>query len=169
MGFFISLLVRPALPTVLLFETDIRPVARLFYWEVRSKEEAVLLSCHRKQQIFYTMLKDKGLLKKRTMFIFISFKQKSWVQHVKTRAPVAAPPPLPTGGGYPFTLLVKFKLWNLIIFMLSIVFQQLSRNLPMFVFVFAKKLTSITLAIILKRVSSQGRRGIVCKVPSITS
>ena len=31
---------RPALPTVLLFVTDIRPVARLFYWEVRSKEEA---------------------------------------------------------------------------------------------------------------------------------
>ena len=114
-------------------------VARLFYWEVRSKEEAVLLSCHRKQQIFYTMLKDKGLLKKRTMFIFISFKQKSWVQHVKTRAPVAAPPPLPTGGGYPFTLLVKFKLWNLIIFMLSIVFQQLSRNFAHVCFCFRQE------------------------------
>ena len=50
---------------------------------------------------------------------------------------------------YPFSVLVKFELWNLIIFMICIVFQRLSRNLPMFVFVFAKKLTGISLAIVL--------------------
>ena len=41
---------------------------------------------------------------------------------------------------YPFGLLVKFRLWNLTSFKISIVFQRLSGKLPMFVFVFAKKL-----------------------------
>ena len=50
---------------------------------------------------------------------------------------------------YPFSVLVKFELWNLIIFMICVVFQRLSRNLPMFVFVFVKKLTSISFAIML--------------------
>ena len=43
----------------------------------------------------------------------------------------------------------KFKLWNLTILKISIVFQPLSGKLPMFVFVFAKKLTRISLAIVL--------------------
>ena len=50
---------------------------------------------------------------------------------------------------YPFSLLVKYELWNLFIFMICIVFQRLSHNLPMFVFVFVKKLTRISLAIML--------------------
>ena len=50
---------------------------------------------------------------------------------------------------YPFGLLVKFKLWNLTIFKISIVFQRLSGRLPMFVFVFAKKLARISLEIVL--------------------
>ena len=49
----------------------------------------------------------------------------------------------------PFGLLVKFKLWNLTSFKFSIVFQRLSGKLPMFVFVFAKNLTRVRLAIVL--------------------
>ena len=49
---------------------------------------------------------------------------------------------------YPFGLLVKFKLWNLTIFEISIVFQRLSGKLC-FCYVFAKKLTRISLAMVL--------------------
>ena len=49
----------------------------------------------------------------------------------------------------PSGLLVKFKLWNLTIFEISIVFQRLSGKLPLFVFVFAQKLTRISLEIVL--------------------
>ena len=48
---------------------------------------------------------------------------------------------------YPFGLLVKFKLWNLTVFKISIVFQLLRGKLPMFVFVFVKTFTRISLAI----------------------
>ena len=50
---------------------------------------------------------------------------------------------------HPFGSLVKFKLWNLTIFKNSIVVLWLSGKSSMFVFVFAKKLTCISLAIML--------------------
>ena len=164
---------RPALPTVLLFETDIRPVARLLYWEVRSKEEADQtrpeeqvsregLGCHERFEkhgyfskigtskliIFgkeitllltvrwwvCTIASEESLFSCREYYFLATENSRYFTLCSKTKgyskneqclssSPSSkkagssmsklehlSQPPLSTGGGYPFTLLVKFKL-----------------------------------------------------------
>ena len=78
-------------------------------------------------------------------------------------------PPLPSLRAVDILLPFKFKLWNLIIFMLSIVFQQLSRNFAHVCFCFRQEVDEHHPRHHTKKGLVQGRRGIVCKVPSVTS